>query len=63
MQWYYWLIVAICSLLSMFFSAADMVYGVVDKDRLNREKAKRKNALNWHLKLRKIMSYLFPLYY
>ena len=50
MQWYYWLIVAICSLFSMFFSAADMVYGMVDKDRLNREKGKKekraKIALN-----------------
>ena len=42
MQWYYWLIVAICSLFSMFFSAADMVYGMVDKDRLARERQKRK---------------------
>ena len=41
MQWYYWLIVAICALFSMFFSAADMVYGMVDKDRLNREKGKK----------------------
>ena len=50
MQWYYWLIVAICALFSMFFSAADMVYGMVDKDRLNREKGKKekraKIALN-----------------
>ena len=46
MQWYYWLIVAICSLFSMFFSAADMVYGMVDKDRLARQKGKKKNALN-----------------
>ena len=50
MQWYYWLIVAVCSLFSMFFSAADMVYGMVDKDRLNREKGKKekraKLALN-----------------
>ena len=41
MAWYYWLIVAICALFSMFFSAADMVYGMVDKDRLNREKGKK----------------------
>ena len=41
MQWYYWVIVIVCSLFSMFFSAADMVYGMVDKDRLNREKGKR----------------------
>ena len=41
MRWYYWLIVAICALLSMFFSAADMVYGIVDHDRLKREKGKK----------------------
>ena len=41
MAWYYWLIVIICALFSMFFSAADMVYGMVDKDRLNREKGKK----------------------
>ena len=41
MAWYYWLIVVICALFSMFFSAADMVYGMVDKDRLSREKGKR----------------------
>ena len=41
MHWYYWLIVAICSLFSMFFSAADMVYGMVDKDRLARQKGKK----------------------
>ena len=41
MQWYFWLVVAICSLFSMFFSAADMVYGMVDKDRLEREKGKK----------------------
>ena len=41
MQWYYWLIVAICSVFSMFFSAADMVYGMVDKDKLSREKGKK----------------------
>ena len=41
MEWYYWLIIGICSLFSMFFSAADMVYGMVDKDRLKREKGKK----------------------
>ena len=34
MHWYYWIIVAICSLLSMFFSSADMVYSAVNLDRL-----------------------------
>ena len=34
MRWYYWLIVAICSILSAFFSSADMVYSVVNLDKL-----------------------------
>ena len=51
MQWYYWLIVAICSLFSMFFSAADMVYGMVDKDRLNREKGKKEKRAKLALKI------------
>ena len=41
MYWYYWVIVAVCALFSMFFSAADMVYGMVDKDKLAREKGKK----------------------
>ena len=41
MQWYYWLIVAVCAIFSMFFSAADMVYGMVERDRLEREKGKK----------------------
>jgi len=51
MQWYYWLIVAICSIFSMFFSAADMVYGMVDKDRLNREKGKKEKRAKLALKI------------
>ena len=49
MQWYYWLIVGVCALFSMFFSAADMVYGMVDKDRLNREKGKREKRAKYAL--------------
>ena len=51
MAWYYWLIVAICALFSMFFSAADMVYGMVDKDRLNREKGKREKRAKLAVKI------------
>ena len=51
MAWYYWLIVAVCSLFSMFFSAADMVYGMVDKDRLNREKGKKEKHAKLALKI------------
>ena len=51
MQWYYWLIVAICSLFSMFFSAADMVYGMVDKDRLARQKGKKEKRAKLAIKI------------
>ena len=51
MQWYYWLIVAICSIFSMFFSAADMVYGMVDKDKLGREKGKKEKRAKLAIKI------------
>ena len=51
MYWYYWVIVAVCSLFSMFFSAADMVYGMVDKDRLNREKGKKAKRAKLAIKI------------
>ena len=51
MQWYYWVIVVVCALFSMFFSAADMVYGMVDKDRLNREKGKKEKRAKLALKI------------
>ena len=35
----------------MFFSAADMVYGMVDKDRLNREKGKREKRAKLAIKI------------
>ena len=34
MKFYYWIIIAVLSLLSMFFSSADMVYSVVNCDKL-----------------------------
>ena len=51
MAWYYWLIVIICALFSMFFSAADMVYGMVDKDRLNREKGKKEKRAKMAIRI------------
>ncbi len=51
MYWYYWVIVVVCSLFSMFFSAADMVYGMVDKDRLNREKGKKAKRAKLAIKI------------
>ncbi len=40
MKFYYWIIIAILSLLSMFFSSADMVYSVVNQTRLEDEASK-----------------------
>lgn len=37
MEWYYWVIVAICSIFSAFFSSADMVYSVVNTSKLEDE--------------------------
>ena len=51
MQWYYWLIVAVCALFSMFFSAADMVYGMVDKEKLDREKGRKEKRAKLALKI------------
>ncbi|MCQ2815309.1 MAG: hemolysin family protein [Bacilli bacterium] len=38
--WWIYLVIAICFLLSMFFSSADMVISVVDKDKLRKEAEK-----------------------
>ncbi len=51
MYWYYWVIVAVCALFSMFFSAADMVYGMVDKDKLAREKGKKAKRAKFAIKI------------
>ena len=40
MEWYYWVVVAVCSLFSMFFSSADMVYSVVNQTKLESEAKK-----------------------
>ena len=37
MEWWYWLVIGICSLLSAFFSSADLVYGLVDRTRLKKD--------------------------
>ena len=51
MQWYYWVIVVVCALFSMFFSAADMVYGMVDKEKLDRETGKKEKRAKLALKI------------
>ena len=37
MYWWYWLIIGICGVLSAFFSSADLVYGLVDQNRLKKD--------------------------
>ena len=51
MNWYYWLIIAFCSLLSMFFSSADMVYSAVNVDRLALEAEKGNKRAEQALKI------------
>ena len=36
MPFYYWIIIALCMVFSAFFSSADMVYGVVDQEKLRK---------------------------
>ncbi len=35
--WWYWIIIGVCGVLSAFFSSADLVYGLVDRNRLKRD--------------------------
>lgn len=35
--WWYWIIIVVCGVGSAFFSAADLVYGLADQDRLKRD--------------------------
>ena len=35
-MWYYWLLISLCAICSMFFSMADLVYSLADKDKLSR---------------------------
>ena len=34
--WWYWIIIGVCAVFSAFFSAADLVYGLVDQDKLKK---------------------------
>lgn len=40
MKFYYWIIVLVCCVFSAFYSCGDMVYGIVDKDKLEKENSK-----------------------
>ena len=50
MQWYYWLIIAVCSLFSMFLSGADMVFLLSIKI-MTREKGKKEKRARAALKI------------
>ena len=49
--WWYWIIIGVCAIGSSFFSAADLVYGLVDQDHLRRdiEKGSKKAKLALYL--------------
>ena len=49
--WWRWLVIAICALLSMFFSSADMVYSVVNQNRLENEANNGKKSAKIALKI------------
>ncbi len=42
--WWYWLIIGVCAVMSAFFSAADLVYGLVDQDKLKRHIEKKERG-------------------
>ena len=44
--WWYWLIIGVCAVMSAFFSAADLVYGLVDQDKLKRHIERKEKG--WH---------------
>ena len=49
--WWYWIIIGVCGIASAFFSASDMVYGLVDQNRLKRdvEKGNKKAKMALYL--------------
>lgn len=51
MEWWYWLVIGICSVLSAFFSSADLVYGLVDKNRLKKDIERGKKGAKLALSL------------
>ena len=51
MHWWYWLLIALFSLLSMFFSSADMVYSVVNQLKLENEAEKGVKSAKLALKI------------
>ena len=50
---YYWIVIAICSFFSMFFSSADMVYSVVNQGKLEDEANQGKKSTKLALSIAK----------
>ena len=61
MHWYYYLIVGICCLFSAFFSSADIIYGMVDQDRLERAIKSGKKVKSAKLALKIAKNYEFSI--
>ena len=49
--WWYWLVIAVCAVFSAFFSAADLVYSLVDQNRLQNDTNKGNKRAKLALKL------------
>ena len=49
--WWRWVVIAVCAILSMFFSSADMVYSVVNQNRLENEANQGKKSAKLALKI------------
>ena len=49
--WWYWIIIAFCAIASAFFSSADLVYGLVDQNRLKKDAEKGSKRAKLALKL------------
>ena len=49
--WWYWIIIGFCGVASSFFSAADLVYGLVDQNRLRKDVEKGSHRAKVALRL------------
>ena len=49
--WWYWLVIGICAVFSAFFSAADLVYSLVDQNKLAKDAEKGSKRANLALSL------------
>ena len=49
--WWYWIVIGVCGILSAFFSAADLVYSLVDHHKLEKDVEKGNKRAKVALKL------------